>query len=65
MTVIESMQVESKEVDITGRFDEWEGHQIQYLSSARRQPDGTWRAWASVSGALCIVEVKVFPDIKE
>ena len=44
------------EVDVDGRID---SRGVEYIGTAKQQPDGTWRCLANVGGALCIVEVKI------
>jgi hypothetical protein len=46
------------EIDLDEHIDD---KGIRYIGKARRQPDGTWRCLAEVSGALCLVEVKIAP----
>jgi len=45
------------EVDIGGRFDERLG--IEYLGKARLRDNGLYCVLANVSGALCLVEVRL------
>lgn len=37
---------------------------VEFIGSARKQPDGTWVALANVGGALCRVEVVLTPHPK-
>lgn len=48
-----------REIDVDGMTDERGGVYIEFYGKATLQPDGTWRCFANVGGALCIVEVNV------
>ena len=41
------------------QVDGMESNGVQLWGWATRQPDGTYRCYANVDGALCIVEVKI------
>lgn len=47
---------EISEVVVEGMIDT---KGVRYIGSARRQPNGRWRALADVGGRLCIVEASI------
>lgn len=52
-------QWEAGVVDVEGKVCTKTG--IAYLGKAYRQPDGTWRCLANVRGALCLVQINLYP----
>jgi hypothetical protein len=48
------------EIDLYGYVDE---SGVRYVGRAARQPDCTWRCLADVGGCLCVVEVRIKPDV--
>lgn len=48
------------EIDLDGHVD---SKGVKFIGKAKRHSDGTWRVLADVVGALCLVEVRIRPEV--
>jgi|HubBroStandDraft_2_1064218.scaffolds.fasta_scaffold105994_2 hypothetical protein len=48
------------EIDLDGHVD---SKGVNFIGKAKRQSDGTWRCLADVGGCLCVVEVRIRPEV--